>query len=161
MSVGVIHPTLWKSIVLGKLSSIEAYREALLTRQNRITWEAGDLFKKTQVSEKEIEVKLAKVTVGSLGLKGRATLKEIIPSAERLGLGLCPAEVGPGLRLAYENQPDGENLMIAMGALTGYDGMYFIFRVRKVDNVRWLGCDCAEYCTDWPPDQSFIFQLCE
>ena len=48
-----------------------------------------------------------------------------------MGLELCPAEVGPGLRLAYENQPLGERLIIATKPFTnsGNDLDLFVMEV--------------------------------
>jgi hypothetical protein len=40
----------------------------------------------------------------------------------QLGLELCPAEVGPQLRLEYLNQPVGEFLHIAMRPVATYRG---------------------------------------
>ena len=72
----VVRPAVWKTIILGRPSSIEAYREALIAKQNRIGyWGAVDLLDKTQIGKKETKVKLARVTVGSLGFERPATLK--------------------------------------------------------------------------------------
>ena len=57
-----------------------------------------------------------------LGFPNGATLKEIYAKAKDLGLELCPAEVGPLLRLNYPDQPNGEYLRIAMETINDSDG---------------------------------------
>jgi hypothetical protein len=51
-----------------------------------------------------------------------ATVQEIYARALQIGLELCPAEVGPILRLNYLDQPVGEFLNIAMRPIARYDG---------------------------------------
>ena len=51
-----------------------------------------------------------------------ASLSEVYKRAGQIGLELCPAEVGPQLRLDYRNQPLSEVLHIAMMPVTTYDG---------------------------------------
>lgn len=52
-----------------------------------------------------IEVDLIVLSVSELGLGDQAPLAEIYTRATALGFALCPAEVGPELRLSYLDQP--------------------------------------------------------
>jgi hypothetical protein len=68
-------------------------------------------------------VDLVVLSVSELGFgKPGASLKDIYARAKSLGFALCPAEVGPQLRLQYLEQPPGEVLHIAMEPIAKYEG---------------------------------------
>src|SRR5688500_5991050 len=52
-------------------------------------------------------VTTVELTVHDLGFPHGATITEIYERAAALGLGLCPLELGPHLRLHYRDQPEG------------------------------------------------------
>jgi hypothetical protein len=83
------------------------------------------------LSKIKVDVDLAVLSVFELGLtEGKdASLKDIYARAEFLGLALCPAEVGPQLRLQYLDQPFKESLHIAMQPIAKYDGQLVGFDV--------------------------------
>jgi hypothetical protein len=63
------------------------------------------------------------LSAADLGVESdRASLAEVYQRARQAGLDLCPAEVGPQLRLDYRNQPLGETLDIAMEPVATYGG---------------------------------------
>ena len=67
------------------------------------------------LSKARMDVNLVVLSVSELGFRDAgATTAEIYARAQQLGLELCPAEVGPQLRLQYLDQPLGEFLLIAM-----------------------------------------------
>jgi hypothetical protein len=69
------------------------------------------------------QLDLVVVSVAALGFDADgAALRDVYRRAVRIGLELCPAEVGPMLRLAYLDQPIGESLHIAMRPVSTYDG---------------------------------------
>jgi hypothetical protein len=97
---------------------------------------AKDILKKVKFKKQEIE--LVVKTVSKLGLPDGGTLKEIYEKAKEQGLELCPAEVGPALRLVYTDQPKGEWLRIAMEPVTDSDGDLFVFSIEHDDDGLWL-----------------------
>jgi hypothetical protein len=64
-----------------------------------------------------------------LGASVEASLRDIYARAITLGFELCPAEVGPALRLNYLDQPLGEFLHIAMKPVARYTGELVDFTV--------------------------------
>ena len=69
------------------------------------------------------ELDLVVITVAQLGFGEQgAALGQIHARAIAFGLELCPAEVGPILRLSYLDQPPGEFLHIAMFPVARYGG---------------------------------------
>jgi hypothetical protein len=75
------------------------------------------------LSKTRTDVNLVLVSVSELGFKDKgATMADIYARAQQLGLELCPAEVGPQLRLQYLDQPLGEFLHIAMKPIATYGG---------------------------------------
>jgi hypothetical protein len=83
------------------------------------------------LSKIKVDVDLAVLSVFELGLgEGKdASLKDIYARAVFLGLALCPAEVGPQLRLQYLDQPFKEFLHIAMQPIAKYDSQLVGFDV--------------------------------
>jgi len=75
-------------------------------------------------------IDLVVVSAAALGIAGQsASLGDIYTHAEKLGLSLAPAEVGPELRLQYFNQPLGEFLHVGMKPITTWEGEPVIFVV--------------------------------
>jgi hypothetical protein len=61
-----------------------------------------------QTAQEEVTVEITAVSVASLGHKRGATFGSVTASAGKVGLLLCPLELGPRLRLRYTNQPESE-----------------------------------------------------
>jgi hypothetical protein len=72
---------------------------------------------------------------------------------------LCPLEVGPELRLQYDNQPTGERVYVAMKPITASDGEPRIFVVEHTP--AGLSLDAARARPDdrWAPEDLFLFCL--
>lgn len=135
---------IWKTIQLGTgLNTADAFRGALNSGGLLIGSWADDLlsrpaFKKS-VATRKTECDLVVVSVADLGFKNGATREQIYNRAQELGLELCPAEVGPQLRLQYKDQPAGEWLLIGMEPITVSDGELSVFDVgRDDDGHLWL-----------------------
>ncbi|MFH1129199.1 MAG: hypothetical protein V1686_00470, partial [Patescibacteria group bacterium] len=113
---------IFKTVTLGVHKSVEAYRKALSEAGFRIGDWASDILNKIKVSQNQVQLDLVKVTVKDLGFVEATSLKQIYAKAKKLGLNLCPNEVGPALRLAYPDQPNGERIRIAMEPISDSDG---------------------------------------
>ena len=50
------------------------------------------------------EVELALLSGSELGVETQSSLSDVYKRAKQVGLELCPAEIGPQLRLHYRNQ---------------------------------------------------------
>jgi hypothetical protein len=139
---------IWKTIKLGMCKSPDEYRKAL--KQARISigdW-GNHILDRISCLQDEIEVNLVVLSVFELGFNRSAKYKDLCAKALELGLQLCPAEVGPALRLSYKDQPGGERLRIAMKAITD-SYCDSIFEVVHEDELEydedelWLGGNCG------------------
>jgi|GEM_PF-842094 len=132
----------WKTIELGTgLRSTDDFLNALGTARCNTPSEASDILAKPQfeISSKKTEVDLVIASARDLGLTvENPTLGQIYDQAIELCLDICPAEVGPQLRLQYLDQPDGEWLHMAMVPIGGSDSRLHVFSVRKNISVLWL-----------------------
>src|SRR2546430_996395 len=116
---------IWKSIMLGINKGVEAYREALAAERVRIGDSADEILGRPAFfyARTPKQVELVVLSSAELGLEADAVSHaEVYQRAKQMGVELCPAEVGPQLRLAYRNQPLGEALDIAMEPVSTYAG---------------------------------------
>lgn len=143
------------TITLG--SSAKAYRKVLKSNGFRISDYADEILGKTPMSAEKTQLDLVVATVAELGFPNGATRDQIYTRAHELGLSLCPAEVGPALRLAYPNQPNGEWLLIAMEPITGSGGDLGVFYVGHGDDVRWLYARWRYLDSVWYADDRWVF----
>ncbi len=126
----------WKTIKLGTFKNVDEIRKALKAGKHSIGDWANNILGKPafKVSETEQDVELVNVSVEELGFKNGASYADICKRALELGLDLCPAEVGPQLRLQYKDQPKGTYVVVAMEAITDSDGDLRVFDVRRRDD---------------------------
>lgn len=109
-----------------EIDSPERAEEELKAKGIYITTWAHDILQKTEFSHKGKTYNLVQFTVGQLGLQTGATTDQVYARAEELGLSLCPAEVGPHLRLSY---PGGDWKLIAMEQITDRNGNPDVFNL--------------------------------
>lgn len=82
------------------------------------------------VSSTEKEVELVRTTTKELGFENLyQPLRKIYRQAEKVGLELCPPEVGPQLRLQYKDQLVGEILIIAMEPIADLSPSPIVYRI--------------------------------
>jgi len=110
----------WQTIKVGTNKYLSDLKEAIYRdniscpiTHNKELFESKSFI----LSGKEEDIDLARVTVSELGFKRGTPYQKICKRALRYGLELCPHEVGPRLRIQYENQQKHERLLIAMAPI--------------------------------------------
>ena len=117
----------WKTIAIGAYKGVDAVRAAMDAAPCPIAlgdW-ADEILGRPSFpfSRKPTELDLVVLSVADLGFGDQgAPLRDIYARALASGLELCPAEVGPVLRLNYLDQPPGEFLHVAMRPVARYSG---------------------------------------
>jgi len=130
-----LEPPIWKTITVGGSKGVNAIRDALETAPCRMTIadDADEILGRPAFPfiKTPVELDLVVLSVFELGFGDEASLHDIYARAVALGFELCPAEVGPALRLNYLDQPPGDFLHIAMKPVAKYNGALIDFTVGK------------------------------
>jgi hypothetical protein len=116
---------IWRTATLGSYKGVDAYRDALDIAKIKIGDSADEILGRPAFpyARTKTGVELAVFSAADLGVESdQVSLAEVYRRARQAGLELCPAEVGPQLRLDYRNQPLGEALDIAMEPVATYGG---------------------------------------
>src|SRR5262245_22478821 len=119
------HFQIWRTITLGTYKGVDAYRDALDSARIKLGLSADEILGRPAFpyAKMKTDVKLAVLSAAELGVESdESSLSDVYERARRVGLELCPAEVGLQLRLDYRNQPLGEALDIAMAPVATYSG---------------------------------------
>ena len=151
---------IWRTIKLGTgLKTADDFRKALKDNGLNISEWANNTLRKPAftVASEETEVDLVKVTVAELGFKDGARRDQIYEKAQKLGLELCPAEVGPQLRLQYQDQPNGEWILVAMEPIVGSGGGPRVFSVGRRGSELWLYGGWGSPGGFWDADCQWVF----
>lgn len=164
-------PTVIRVITIGGLTKAELLEQL---RSNAVSLNeyahrlfASDRFITAETRRSCTTVELA---VRDLGFPQGAATADIYARAAALGLGLCPLELGPHLRLHYLDQPEGYwgqpirehkspsgSITIASEALTQDDDFPKGFYVRRIKGELWLRGYCAGSDQVWEPDDHLLF----
>ena len=116
--------------------------------------------KEFTTAKKAEQTDLIRLRVGDLfGNNEVWTTDQIYAKAKELGLELCPAEVGPHLRLNYKDQPLGEWLFVGMKQIADPDGFPSVFDLGHGGDGLWLGRSWAIPTHGWSPAFEFVFRL--
>ncbi len=108
------------------------------------------------ISKNKEKINLVSLTVNDLGFPNGATIEGIFERAKELGLGLCPPEVGPLLRLAYLGD---RWLLIGMEPIFDRDGDPNVFTLNRYEGELWLYARGARAGHGWHSDRRFVFRL--
>ena len=147
----------WRTITLGAHKDADGLRSALKKAGCRTNNWANDILGKITLSPEKTEIDLVVLTVAELGFPDGARYDALCTSGKELGLHLCPAEVGPKLRLEYADQPKDEWLRIAMEPITDSDGRLRIFHVVHDERARWLDSYYGNPGSVWLSSHRFVF----
>jgi hypothetical protein len=126
---------IWKTITVGGSKGVNAVRDALETApcHMAIADDADEILGRPAFPfiKTPRELDLVVLSVFELGFDDQASLHDIYARAVALGFELCPAEVGPALRLNYLDQPPGDSLHVAMKPVARYNGTLIDFTLAK------------------------------
>lgn len=147
----------WKKLAIGAVGSVERYREQLEKAGFKVSYLAYNILKQTPIATEPAELDLVVVSVAELGFTGVTRYDDICRRAKEQGLMLCPAEIGPALRLSYTDQPMGEWPVVAMEHLTDSVGYPHVFFVVCDEGGRWLNTACGRPDGRWFPGFRFVF----
>lgn len=146
----------WR-VTLGLHKTPEAYEQALESAGFKISDWARNILKKVTCSETQVEISLTSATVAELGLTKGGTTEKLYAAILSQGGQLCPAEVGPALRLFLKNQPKDEWLWIAMEALSVSAGGLDVFLVGHDSRDLWLLAGDGRTVSHWAPGRRIVF----
>src|SRR5262252_10593227 len=119
------HFQIWRTITLGTYKGVDSYRDALESARIKIGNSADEILGRPAFPYEKMKthVELTVLSAAELGVEAdESSLSDVYERARQAGLELCPAEVGPQLRLDYRDQPLGETLDIAMEPVATYRG---------------------------------------
>lgn len=147
----------WKTVRIGVHKNLDALTKAL--KKFRVSDWAKDIMSKPvfTLAQAEEDITLCMATVKELTGKNQATTTEVLDAVKRVGE-LCPAEVGPALREAYLDQPNGEWLAIAMEPIRGSLGSPRVFSVERIGGELWLDAYYAYPADVWDGASRFVFR---
>jgi len=164
-------PVITRTVEIGGLTKLQLIQklqqQPILMNESAERLFADDKF---PISNTKYILQTAELTVGDLGFPDGATIVEIFKKAIELGLELCPLELGPYLRLAYLDQPEGylgnplKQHQAPSGSITVASemiaedpdfpkGFYF----RRINGELWLRGSHADHSHVWDFDYTFFF----
>ncbi|MFH1648898.1 MAG: hypothetical protein ABIA11_04220 [Patescibacteria group bacterium] len=144
-------------VEIGAYRSVKALRKALGEASMQVSSWADDILDKTKLSRSKKVLELVVMSVKELGFSEGAHYRQICEVAKNFGLELCPAEVGPYLRLQYQDQPKDEWLSIAMEAISDSDGDLRVFYVHRYGDYHWLYVSYGRPDYFWSSFNRFVF----
>ena len=130
----------------------------------------NEVLSKTTLSDKEMPIKLVRLKVSDLGFDSSDEVgfgsggkySEICARAKKLGLMLCPPEVGPELRLTMEEEPSHYWFLIAMEPVAADDGKLRLFGLSgggEENRPKALNTPGGNWDYHWGGEQEFVFML--
>lgn len=166
------HPTIARTVLVGGMAPAEL-RAELLRCAVALNESAEQIFASERFATSAARYAIATIelAVCDLGLTHGGTSAAIAARAAALGLGLCPAELGPHLRLQYRDQPEGfwgmpasrhrappGSITVASAPLVGDDEFPKGFYLRRIQGVLWLRGYHSGLEHMWSPADRFVLR---
>jgi hypothetical protein len=166
-------PVVARTVKIGGLTKpqlIHKLREhSVLMNESAERLFADDRF--TTLDTKQM-LETVELTVGDLDYPRGATSGEVFARAGQLGLGPCPLELGPHLRLALLDQPEGSfgsprrqhrapfgSITIASEPLDDDRATPKGFYLRRIDGVLWLRGYTSAKTYVWNPGDHLVLSV--
>lgn len=124
----------------------------------KISSYAEHILKQVTYQKRKEYAELVIVKVSDMGLSDYPTTREIYARAKQFGLALCTPDIGPELRLQYDEQPEGEYLYVGMEPVLASDGYPSVFCVYRDGGEAWLGRVWARPGGHWDSGRRFVFR---
>lgn len=102
---------------------------------------------------------IVRLKIRDLGFNEWTTTDQIYKRAQELGLDLCPAEVGPHLRLKDKDQPMYDWYYVGMKQIADSVGHPFVFLLEPHGDGLWLNVSWAKPDDSWGLGHEFVFSL--
>src|SRR5258707_14455977 len=99
---------IWRTMILGTSKGVDAYRDALAAEGIKIGDSADEILGRPAFAyaRTQTQLELVVLSAAELGVEAdAASHADVYRRAKQMGFELCPAEIGPQLRLEYPNQP--------------------------------------------------------
>lgn len=160
-----------RAVEVGGLSRSEL-SEALRRAAIALNEAAEELFASELLTTSATRCALTTVelAVGDLGFSEGATMAEIMARASARGLGYCPVELGPHLRLRLRDQPEGHtgqperrhrapagSITVVSKPLSEDDAFPKGFYLRRIEGELWLRGYRSGPEHIWQPDDRLVF----
>jgi hypothetical protein len=159
------HFATWKTIEVSPQQSSSEINLNLKVHGFGVSDRAANALSQCSILATEMTVDLVIVAVRDLGFEDAANRHEIYRRAKEFGLDLLPAEVVPHLRLRYQDQPQGQCLLVGMEPITCSDGDEYVFTLTRYSAGRsggsdllWLETDIGDSDNYWNPAYMWIFR---
>ncbi|KKS21048.1 MAG: hypothetical protein UU77_C0009G0010 [candidate division WWE3 bacterium GW2011_GWC1_41_7] len=150
----------WRTVELGMYKNAVEMIIAIQNREIFVSDVGIEMLNNIPYLDSRQKLCLAVLSVEELGIFAKVTTtKRVYTVAKKLGLSLCPEEVGPQLRIEYKDQPDGETLFIAMEPVLISSGYEKMFDVKCQGGKKWLGFTSGSSNYTWRPFDRFVFVI--
>lgn len=110
----------------------------------------------TTSAEKRM-VKLARCEVRDLGFSTMPSTKQLQAALKQRGCLLCPAELGPHLRLQLPTQESGDSLWVMMEQISDFQGCPIVWRLNEEKPPYRLSNRAAAPDRKWELHNSIVF----